>query len=236
MRRGGFERRGEARVPADDARGRRQRHDLHVRRRHHQLVGIALVEHFAGAQRADDDAPGRVRHDRRREDGFEIAAELFGRRDGSFQSRASARAALRSRDRRRLDGMSWHRARGGEQCQRRAQRDSGGGLFQLLEGLGDRVDGAGVDLRRARFAGARGEAVGAGLGQRDLVFLLAFVELDGRPTAPACSGPWRPRRRRSRSRGCRSARRAAYRTPADRARAPAASAAATSLRPGLPCS
>ena len=51
-------------------------------------------------------------------------------------------------------------------------------LFQLLKGHGA-VDGAGVDLGRARLTGAGGEGVGAGLAERHLLLLLALVELDG---------------------------------------------------------
>ena len=233
--RGRFDRRREARVPADDARGCRQRHDLHVRRRHHQLVGIALVEHFSAAQRADDDAPAGVRHDRRREDRLEIAAELPGRLAALLRARPGCRLPW-SRERRWLDAMSWHRARGGEQRQDERNPKGEADYFSSWSALVTASMALASTFAAPGSPAREANPSVTGLGQRDLFFLLAFVELDRRRQFRACSGPSRPRHRRSRSHGCRSARRAACRTPADPARAPAASAAATSPRPGLPCS
>ena len=95
----------------DDARGCRQRHDLHVRRRHHQLVGIALVEHFS------------VLNERTTTP--QLACAMIGAEKTASRSRRSCPAALRlfsspawlpaaleQRTAHGLDAMSWHRARG----------------------------------------------------------------------------------------------------------------------------
>ena len=73
---GRFERRRVAIVPAERLGGRRQRQDLHVRRRHHQLAGVVLEETVAGVERADLDAPDAPRCNRRPEDLRQVVAQL----------------------------------------------------------------------------------------------------------------------------------------------------------------
>ncbi len=72
----GLERRGEAVVPAERVGGRRQRDDLHVGRRHHELAGIEIVEPLAGVDGSDVHRPDAALVDGRVEDLREIGNEL----------------------------------------------------------------------------------------------------------------------------------------------------------------
>ena len=109
------------------------------------------------------------------EDGVEVAAKPGDRleRGGGCGRRSMADAGSRCQP---GTGRAAHAVSTASSATRQA---SGAALFQLLKRLDGRVDRARVDLGRARFAGAGAERVGAGLGQRDPLFLLAFVELDG---------------------------------------------------------
>ena len=113
-RAGRFERRRVAIVPAERLGCRRQRQDLHVRRRHHQLAGVELEETFARIERADVDAPDAPRRDRRPEDLRQVVAQLRARRR-SERARlrglraAGVRARRRARGRAPSGAIGWPR-------------------------------------------------------------------------------------------------------------------------------
>ena len=76
-RSGCLERGGHPGIPTQNFRRSRQREDFHVRRRHHQLVGVQREELLVLVDGSDVNRPLGVRHDWRTEDGSELAAELF---------------------------------------------------------------------------------------------------------------------------------------------------------------
>ena len=63
-------------VPSKACGGRGQRHDFHVRGRHHQLGGVARVERLVGRERLDEHAPVAALERRLREDGVDVVLEL----------------------------------------------------------------------------------------------------------------------------------------------------------------
>jgi len=112
----------QARVPGElppKALGRRgQREDLHVRRRHHQLRGVALVEHLAGGERLHHDGPLHPVERGRGED----AVQLGGKRLRRHRPGGSGRCrGWRGRDR----GRCFRRA--GTECEQAGQEDGEGG-------------------------------------------------------------------------------------------------------------
>ena len=115
----GFERRLEAIVPAERFRRGRQRDDLHVRRRHHQLPRVQRVEHPAGVERLDLDAPEPLLHDGRVEDPVEIGGErAFGAGlgfgavvGGACAAACATRGLLRTRPRLRTKVTKTRRPR-----------------------------------------------------------------------------------------------------------------------------
>ncbi len=74
-RRGGLESCLEPVVPPQDFRRGRERHDLHVRRRHQERAGIQGVESLPGVERPDRDSPESLFHDRRAENPVEIGGQ-----------------------------------------------------------------------------------------------------------------------------------------------------------------
>ena len=113
---GGLERRLEPIVPAERFRRGRQRHDLHVRRRHHQLAGVERVEDAAGVERFHLDAPEPLVHDRRAEDAVRDPRPARARRGSSAWVWWSAERACNSAQ---PGGLPRHTSHG---CARRSQR------------------------------------------------------------------------------------------------------------------
>ena len=62
-------------VPPELLGRRRERHDLHVRRRQQQLAGVQRVERFVVPERLDEHAPVAVLEHRLRQDGVDVADE-----------------------------------------------------------------------------------------------------------------------------------------------------------------
>ncbi len=151
-------------VPAELLGGGGQRHDLHVRRRHHQLAGVQRIQRLVGLQRLDQHAPGAVRERRLREDGVDVVLKRDEGREGQE----------------RREGQEWRDGRMGaaRPSRRRAATAERQSISQSHRAILITSLKSAVSIFAAPGSPGRDdEDVVADLAERRPLFLLALVEL-----------------------------------------------------------